>query len=54
VLAGDLLGVPDGFTTVEEAQRQDAGTIASILRGAKVPVLYIMGNDDLVELEPRS
>ena len=53
VLAGDLLGFPDGFESVEEAQRQDAKRIASHLDELRVPVLFIMGNDDWVELEPR-
>ena len=54
VLAGDLLGCPDGFDTVEDAQRQDASEIVRILQGTGVPVYYIMGNDDLVELNSRS
>ena len=54
ILAGDLLGCPDGFETVEEAQRQDAAAIVRILAGTDTPIYYIMGNDDLVELEPRS
>jgi len=51
VLAGDLLGCPDGFATPEEAQRDEAGLLTGLLATAGVPVLYIMGNDDLVELE---
>ena len=54
VLAGDLLGCPDGYDTVEEAQRHDAAMIVEILQGAEVPIYYIMGNDDLVELDPPS
>ena len=54
VLAGDLLGCPDGYDTVEDAQRQDASAIVRILQRTRVPVYYIMGNDDLVELDPRS
>ena len=53
VLAGDLLGVPDHFDSVEDAQRHDAGYVRSLLEGLEVPVLFIMGNDDWVELEPR-
>ena len=49
-IAGDLLGVPDGFRTVEEAECSDANHIVEILDPLKVPLLYIMGNDDLVEL----
>jgi uncharacterized protein len=54
VLAGDLLGSPDGFETMEEAQRADAHEILRILELVRVPVFYIMGNDDLVELESSS
>ncbi len=54
LLAGDLLGCPDDYGSAEDAQRHDAARIVSILRGAQVPIYYIMGNDDLVELDPRS
>ena len=54
VLAGDLLGCPDGFETPEDAQRHDAQQLTKLLESAGVPVLYIMGNDDLVELDARS
>ena len=54
VLAGDLLGCPDGHDTIEDAQLQDASAIVRILQGTRVPIYYIMGNDDLVELNPRS
>ena len=54
VLAGDLLGVPDGFETVEAAQEFDAGVVATLLESLPVPVYYIMGNDDLVELRPQT
>jgi len=50
ILAGDLLGCPDGFDTPEEAQRHEARGLVDLLAGAGVPVLYIMGNDDLIEL----
>jgi Icc-related predicted phosphoesterase len=50
VLAGDLLGCLDGFDTPEEAQRHEASMLIELLEGAAVPVLYIMGNDDLIEL----
>jgi Icc-related predicted phosphoesterase len=53
VLAGDLLGCPDGYDTIEDAQRQDASAIVKIFESTRVPVYYIMGNDDLVELDPR-
>jgi Icc-related predicted phosphoesterase len=50
VLAGDLFGCLDGFDTPEEAQRHEARSLANMLEGTGLPVLYIMGNDDLVEL----
>lgn len=54
VLAGDLLGCPDGFDTPQEAQQHEARVLVELLEGAQVPVFYIMGNDDLVELNSRS
>jgi len=54
VLAGDLLGCPDGFGSVEEAQRHDADALGRSLDEGDLLVLYVMGNDDLVELEPVS
>ena len=48
VLAGDLFGCLDGFDTPEEAQRHEASVLTEVLEGAGLPVLYIMGNDDLV------
>jgi len=50
VLAGDLLGYLHGFDTPEEAQRHEARLLTDLLKGARLPVLYIMGNDDLVDL----
>ena len=52
VLAGDLLGTPEGFERIEDAQRADAHEIVELLRPVGVPVLYIMGNDDMIELGP--
>ena len=54
VLAGDLLGCLDGFKSAEAAQEYESETIVTWLDAAGVPVLYIMGNDDLVELNSRS
>jgi len=51
VLAGDLLGYPDGFGSIEEAQRADAREVCRHLDRVPVPVFYLMGNDDWVELE---
>jgi Icc-related predicted phosphoesterase len=53
VLAGDLLeGSPD--LPVEIAQSRDAEAVLDLLEQADCPILYIMGNDDLVELPARS
>ena len=54
VLAGDLLGCPDGFDTPQLAQQHEARILVQFLEGARVPVFYIMGNDDLVELNSHS
>lgn len=54
ILAGDLLGCPDGFDTAEEAQTHEAATLVELLDSASMPVFYIMGNDDLVELNSSS
>ena len=51
MLAGDLLGCMDGFETPEDAQRYEADLLVELLSDAGVPVLYIMGNDDLIELD---
>jgi len=51
ILTGDLLGCPDEIEPVEEAQRHDARGLAPLLESAGLPVLYVMGNDDLVDLE---
>ena len=52
VLAGDLLDGAARFDTIEDAQRADAHEILEILDRVSQPVLYLMGNDDMVELEP--
>jgi len=54
VLAGDLLGCLDGFDTPEQAQRHEANRLVELLETASATVLYIMGNDDLVELDSTS
>jgi uncharacterized protein len=46
VLAGDLFDAD-----FDEGQRKQARNIITILRDSKVPVLYIMGNDDNVPLD---
>ena len=54
VLAGDLLGCPDGFDTPQQAQEHEARILVEFLEGTQVTVFYIMGNDDLVELNSHS
>jgi len=54
ILAGDLLGCPDGYETVEAAQRQDAQVVIRMLEAIQTPIYYIMGNDDFVDLNPAS
>lgn len=53
VLAGDLLGWPDKGN-VETWQARDAEVVVRILEEMSCPVLYVMGNDDLIELPKRS
>jgi len=52
VLAGDLLGAEEGFASIEDAQRADGAVVVELLERASLPVIYIMGNDDMVELAP--
>ena len=54
VLAGDLLGCPDGYDTLEAAQKADGVATLRILEDAKTPIYFIMGNDDFVDLNPAS
>lgn len=54
VLAGDLLGFSDEVEDPSEDQTIDAHRLESVLLQAGTPVLYIMGNDDLIELQPVS
>ena len=46
ILAGDLLSMND-----PEELRKDATWILSVLAEAHLPVLYLMGNDDLISLD---
>src|SRR5262245_15116078 len=50
VMAGDLLGVPDDYASVEEAQQASARQITEILSSLAIPILYLMGNDDQIQL----
>ena len=52
VLAGDQLGFSDEVEDPEEDQALNARRVEAALLEAGIPVLYIMGNDDLIELEP--
>ena len=53
VLAGDLLGAPESYSTVEADQTTHAERLVEVLSPVSVPVLYVMGNDDWIELPPR-
>ena len=52
VLAGDLFGYADEVDDPDEDQLINAQQVKSLLISAEIPVLYIMGNDDSVELGP--
>jgi len=53
VLAGDLLAAArDHAGPIEDAHRACASMVVGILSTIDVPVLYIMGNDDMVDLDP--
>lgn len=52
VLAGDLFGYADEVDDPDEDQVINAMHVRGLLIGADTPVLYIMGNDDSIELEP--
>jgi Icc-related predicted phosphoesterase len=54
VLAGDLLGFLDRFGAPEETQQHEGELLMKLLAAAEVPVLFIMGNDDLVQLTSTS
>jgi Icc-related predicted phosphoesterase len=52
VLAGDLLGFADEVEDDFEDQKLNAEQVVAKLSKIEVPIFYIMGNDDLIELEP--
>jgi Icc-related predicted phosphoesterase len=52
VLAGDILGFSDEVEDPEQDQKIDADCLERDLLDADVPVLYILGNDDLIEFRP--
>jgi Icc-related predicted phosphoesterase len=51
VLAGDLLHGAGDHLSIEEAQRREADQLIEILCELGLPVLYVMGNDDMIELD---
>ncbi len=54
VLAGDLLGWGGAFDTIEEAQAADRVQVLRGLSRIDCPMLYVMGNDDFIELDAPS
>ena len=52
VLAGDLLERRRGDVTVREGQRECGDILTRTLEAVTCPVLYIMGNDDMVVWDP--
>jgi len=54
VLAGDLLHGAADHLSIEEAQRREADQLIGILCELGLPVLYVMGNDDMIELTTRT
>ena len=52
VLAGDLLGFADEVEDDFEDQKLNAEQVVAKLLEIEVPIFYIMGNDDLIELAP--
>jgi Icc-related predicted phosphoesterase len=51
VLAGDLLHGAGDHLSIEDAQRREADQLVEILCELELPVFYIMGNDDMIELD---
>jgi len=52
VLAGDVLEELPGHLSIEDAQDADTVEVLAILGEIDVPIFFIMGNDDMVELNP--
>ena len=40
--------------SIEEAQQEDASRILAILERIRAPILYILGNGDMIEFKPQS
>lgn len=51
ILAGDLFGFADEVDDPEEDQRRNAAQVESLLQTCEIPILFIMGNDDLFDVE---
>ena len=51
-LAGDLLGFANEVDDDFEDQRRNAQQVVAKLLEIEAPIFFIMGNDDLIELEP--
>jgi Icc-related predicted phosphoesterase len=54
ILAGDLLNAMPGEGPIVERQLENAELVLDELERIECPVLYLMGNDDLVELPARA
>ena len=54
VLAGDLLACPRRYDDVREGHAADAARTVAVLEQVRVPVLFVMGNDDMASLQPES
>jgi len=53
ILGGDLLAArPDHPGPIEASHGECASTVVALLSALELPVLYIMGNDDMVDLNP--
>ena len=51
ILAGDLFGYAEKVDDPDEDQHLNAAQIESLFRTCKLPVLFIMGNDDHFDIE---
>jgi len=51
VLAGDLLTFETEYESIEDGMRASSNKVAAVLSELSIPVLYIMGNDDVIDLQ---
>lgn len=51
VLAGDLFGWGQGIDTVADGQTNNRREVLARLSEVECPIFWVMGNDDLIELE---